>query len=141
MKKEEILNEIFECNREILMLASKERTGIQGKSSTDKVIGILRRAEGDVNPTDICRELGVTTPRITTILNSMEKEGLIERKMSPDDRRKVIVTLTEKAIRKSEETKKDDLECFGKVYEKVGQDDMKAVIRYMKAFKEVMEEQ
>ena len=140
MNKKELMNEVYECNRAISVLLSKDRSPLGNRSSASKVIGILSRAEGEVHPTDICTELGVTTPRITTILNAMEEDGLIERSMSADDRRKVVVKLTDKGGKISESARKRDLECFEKVYNKIGTEDMEAVLRYLNAYLDVVKE-
>lgn len=49
---------------------------------------------GNALPGELSAELGISTPRMTSILTSLEKQGLLSRQMSPSDRRKIIVSLT-----------------------------------------------
>ena len=60
------------------------------------VLSYILKEKQDVTPTNISLKLGITKSRVTAILNSLhEKElGLLKRKS--DDRRKIIVSLTDK---------------------------------------------
>ena len=51
----------------------------------------------DVTPKMICNELGLSKSALTAVLNSLEEKNFIERKLSKDDRRMILITLTEKA--------------------------------------------
>lgn len=48
------------------------------------------------NMTAIAKELSVTLGTLTTAMNSLVKKGYVERRRSPEDRRCVNITLTEK---------------------------------------------
>lgn len=48
-------------------------------------------------PTEICEELGLSKSSLTALLNSLEDKGFIERELSSEDRRKIIVRATSKA--------------------------------------------
>ena len=49
-----------------------------------------------VTPSKICDELGLSKSALTAILNSLEDKQIIERNLSHNDRRMIILTLTEK---------------------------------------------
>ncbi len=51
---------------------------------------------GEVLPGEISNEMGVSSARIATALNSLEKKGLITRQIDTSDRRRIIVRFTEK---------------------------------------------
>ncbi len=51
---------------------------------------------------DIAKKLILKTNTITPLLKRMEKQGLINRKRSADDERKVIIQLTSKGIKLQE---------------------------------------
>ncbi len=53
--------------------------------------------------TDIARKLILNTNTITPLLKRMEQTGLIERKRSPEDERKVMIELTDKGRAMQEE--------------------------------------
>lgn len=59
------------------------------------VLNCLWRKE-TMNPKDMAQILGLETSTISGVLDRMQKKGLIERMINPDDRRCVQVTLTEK---------------------------------------------
>ena len=58
---------------------------------------IIRELEfkGAQTPSQLATALKVTSGRISTLLAALEKKGLIEREVDPDDRRIVHVNLTE----------------------------------------------
>ena len=45
---------------------------------------------------DLSSALGVTARNITTIVDALEREGLLVRKPDPTDRRAILLELTEK---------------------------------------------
>ena len=50
---------------------------------------------GDLLPSDISSHMGISAARITAVLNSLEKKGFITRRIDPENRRKIIIELTE----------------------------------------------
>jgi DNA-binding MarR family transcriptional regulator len=52
--------------------------------------------EQPVSPSDIAKKAGVTMAAITHHLNSLEEQGYIKRLVSTQDRRVVLIQLTEK---------------------------------------------
>lgn len=57
------------------------------------VLGFLGQ-RGTASPTDLAKSLSVTTARIANTLKALERKGLVRRKVNPNDRRGVIVTIT-----------------------------------------------
>ena len=49
---------------------------------------------GGLSQQDLSRELGVVAPRMVALVDGMQKKGLVERQVSPEDRRRNVVTLT-----------------------------------------------
>lgn len=47
-----------------------------------------------LTPRELAAQVGLTPSAITTVLDRLEKAGLAERSPHPDDRRKVVVTVT-----------------------------------------------
>lgn len=52
------------------------------------------RGEG-ILPSEISDEMNISSARIAAVLNSLESKGLITRRIDPEDRRRVLVDLTE----------------------------------------------
>ena len=57
-----------------------------------------QRAQKEVNQKDIEREMDVSNPTVTGILNRLEHKGLIERVECPSDARVRNIVVTEKAL-------------------------------------------
>ena len=60
-----------------------------------KLIGM----EGEVMPSTIGKYTGMEKSSLTRMVDDLEKKGIVSRKTDPDDRRKVLVSLTEKGLR------------------------------------------
>ena len=60
------------------------------------VLSYILEEKQDVTPTNISLKLGITKSRVTAILNSLHEKELVLLKRKSDDRRKIIVSLTEK---------------------------------------------
>lgn len=50
---------------------------------------------GSVLPSEFSTEMNISSARIAAVLNSLENKGLITRQIDPDDRRRVLVDLTQ----------------------------------------------
>jgi DNA-binding MarR family transcriptional regulator len=47
---------------------------------------------------EISQKLQVTPPTVTQIINTLERDGLVERTFDPEDRRSVKIKLTQKGV-------------------------------------------
>ena len=54
--------------------------------------------EGPVLPGEISDEMCISSARIAATLNSLERKGLITRRIDSNDRRRILVELTSKGI-------------------------------------------
>jgi DNA-binding MarR family transcriptional regulator len=59
-----------------------------------KIIGM----EGEVMPSTLGKYTGMEKSSLTRMVDDLEKKGIVYRKTDPDDRRKVLVSLTEKGL-------------------------------------------
>ncbi len=60
------------------------------------VLRLLGQTGGGQNPGDIASALTMTTSRVAAVLNALEKKRQITRSCDPDDRRRTLVTLTDR---------------------------------------------
>lgn len=60
---------------------------------------ILRGAREPLPPHVISQRLCVTRGTVTGVLDTLEQHGLVRRLAHPDDRRKLLVEITEPAVR------------------------------------------
>jgi DNA-binding MarR family transcriptional regulator len=82
-----VLAEIDRRRREIVDLSA----------SAFQTLAILDGAEEPLAPHVIADRLLVSSASMTSLLDTLERRGLIERRPHPDDRRKVLVHLTGEA--------------------------------------------
>jgi len=59
-----------------------------------KIIGM----EGEIMPSTIGNYTGMDKSSLTRMIDDLEKKGMVFRKNDPEDRRKVLVSLTEKGL-------------------------------------------
>ena len=142
MNKEKLILRICAAEKQLNLLTGRRNrysVGYDG-NSVEKVLGVLSSTEGEIHPTDLCKRLGVTTPRITTILNDMEEKGLVERRISAVDRRKIVVTLTEAGNEVVEQKREKDREFLSKVCDRLSSEDADALLRILSAYADAYEE-
>ena len=136
--REELIQQVADAENLHRRKPGKNRR--EEERSAWMLLRYLDNAEEEVNPTELCRVMNVTTPRITTILNDVEEKGYITRQISAHDRRRICVTLTEQGRERINEGKKRQHDKIARIIDKVGEEDARAFIRYVQAEKEVTAE-
>ena len=57
---------------------------------------LYAKMKGDsILPSEVSTEMNISSARIAAVLNSLENKGLVTRSIDPDDRRRVLVDLTQ----------------------------------------------
>lgn len=101
-------------------------SGIQGER---RVLQYLHETKNPATPGEMSCFHRLTTARIANILLSLEKKGMIERRPDPDDRRKVMVYLTEAGTREAEKGRQECLSWIRCMLEYLGEDDARELVR------------
>jgi DNA-binding MarR family transcriptional regulator len=88
-------------------------------------------------PSDISREMGLSTARIAAVLNSLEEKGFIAREIDPCDRRRILVKITGdgKAFSERQETRLR--ETVVGTLRLLGENDAREFIRIIGRFAEI----
>ncbi|MCL2556756.1 MAG: MarR family transcriptional regulator [Firmicutes bacterium] len=94
--------------------------------------------KGEAAPSDLAWAMGVTSARVAAALNDLESKELIKRKIDTNDRRKIIVSLTNKGINTTKTTMSMFVERFSSLLQKLGEDDAKEYIRITKKMSELV---
>ncbi len=85
-----------------LYISMKPRNFIKGIKPTQMMVMMCvyhnTKDEKTTTPSVICEELGLSKSALSAILNILEEKALIERHLSSDDRRMLILKLTDGAI-------------------------------------------
>lgn len=92
--------------------------------------------KGDAAPSDLSIAMGVSTARIAAALNDLEKKELVKREIDICDRRKIIVSLTDKGTEATKTNMRMFIERFSSILEKLGESDAKEYIRITKKINE-----
>ena len=93
---------------------------------------------GDVLPGEIGNEMSVSSARVATALNSLEQKGLITRRIDTNDRRKILVGITQEGKVFAEEHQQTVLRVASKMLELLGEHDAKEYVRIMKKLAEML---
>ena len=105
------------------------------------VLAYISEHEGNVIPSDISNAMGITSARIAATLNSLENKGLITRKIDVNDRRRIIIDLTDTGREKVIEQKKIMISFVTNMLKHLGEEDAKNYIRIMKKLAEINPEE
>lgn len=99
---------------------------MQGESF---VVQYIHRNKNSVLPGEISSRMGISSARIAAALNSLEKKGLVTRRIDTDDRRRILVDLTEKGRALAEEQRRMVLEDMTRLLSMLGEDDAREYVR------------
>jgi DNA-binding MarR family transcriptional regulator len=75
-------------------LANRVLADYQLSAAARQALAVLDGAGEPLSPTEIARRLIVTTASVTSLLDTLERRGLVERRPAPGDRRMVLVAIT-----------------------------------------------
>lgn len=103
----------------------------QGESM---VIKFLDRYGEPTSPKHLAESLNLSSARIAVVLGSLEKKGQIARKMDPDDRRRIHVTLTNSGKKIAKSERKDMRDKIIEIFKQMGEEDTKQFIELTAKF-------
>lgn len=72
-----------------------------GRASQNRVLRILEK-HGELTQRQLQDIMGIQQGSLSELLKKMEEHGLIDRRQSPDDRRQILVRLTERGEAQSQ---------------------------------------
>ena len=89
-------------------VARRIRNNRRDESMSDSQLSVLFALdkEGDSSPSALAERERVSPPSMNRTLNGLEERGLVRRDPSPDDARKVIVSLTAEGRELTRETRR-----------------------------------
>lgn len=96
------------------------------------LLNYLAAHDNRAYPKELSRGMVVSTARIATILNHLEKQNLIIRTPDVKDNRQVIVTLTDAGLRVTQEYRREMLKNLVKMLEILGPEDAREYVRIQK---------
>jgi DNA-binding MarR family transcriptional regulator len=84
-----------------------------------------------IKASELAKLLKITPAGVTHLLNSLEEGGYLERLKDPDDRRVVLVGITDKGKRFAEGFIENGNEMLAGLIDHLGEEDSQAMIRLM----------
>ena len=100
------------------------------------VLLFISQRGGKVIPSDISNEMGISTARVAAALNSLEKKGLIIRRIDAEDRRRILIDLTDSGMEQVKNHYTMVLSMVKNMLHFLGEKDAKEFIRIMKRLAE-----
>ena len=95
---------------------------------------------GSAVPGDIREAMGLSSARIAAALNSLEHKELITRRIDPQDRRRILIDITEKGRGEVDRRKKELLRVTTGMLSALGEHDAPELVRIMKRVAQLMPE-
>lgn len=105
-----------------------------------RILGYLTFGRNGVPSGDLSEKLDLTTPRVASALNSLAKKGFIERNRDENDKRLVIVTITEPGKSFMMEEYNKLISMMQQTLQKLGEKDAQELIRIIKRIKDITNE-
>ena len=131
MEHDSLVDELFAIMREFSKVPFQEqsRNFATGEMA---ILFYLNSIQDGATAGDICNYLQVTTGRIASALNSLEKKNFIQRKTHEKDKRKVKVCITSYGRDYVLQNYDNGIVISRNVLENLGEEDTKEFIRIVK---------
>ena len=138
--KGNLVSDTFSLFLEAAIIAQKyadstfyRKAGISTPKYT--VLQILANADNPVTPSEIAKKMIKERHDITTLIQRMKRDGLVDVSPSATDRRSVIITLTEKGREKYVQAGPVAEEIVGQVMEKIGKTKLTSISKSLNTVK------
>jgi DNA-binding MarR family transcriptional regulator len=95
--------------------------------------------DSGIKASDLSSRLHMSKPAVSQMLNSLEDKGFVERKVKKNDRRVVLISLTESGNRLMEENHQKLIALVDVIIEKFGETDMKTLISLLNKLSTILE--
>jgi DNA-binding MarR family transcriptional regulator len=82
-----------------LALADRRLRAYGLSAGARQVLAVLDGDGGSLSPTTIADRLIITTASMTSLLDTLQRRGLVQRTPDAEDRRRVVVTITSEGCR------------------------------------------
>jgi MarR family transcriptional regulator, organic hydroperoxide resistance regulator len=105
-----------------------------------RILGYLTFEKNGVTSGELSENLYLSTPRVASALNSLSKKGFIERNRDAQDKRIVIVTITEAGKSFVLEEHEHAMSLLEQTLQKLGEKDAQEFVRIIKRITEIAAE-
>lgn len=95
------------------------------------ILHYLHERNEAVLPGEISSEMEISTARIAAALNNLEKKRLVDREINKNDRRQILVTLTEEGRKLAEKQRLEVDTQISKMLQSLGEHDASEFVRIL----------
>jgi len=99
----------------------------------------VTRERGAVTVTELADMLGVSPPSASAMVDRLVEKGVFNREQSREDRRKVVVSVSPKALEQFDVIEKNILQSFIELVEGIGPETTRKWCEVLKRVREVQE--
>ncbi|WP_134685347.1 MarR family winged helix-turn-helix transcriptional regulator [Brevibacillus migulae] len=82
-------------------------------------------------PSELAEKAGITRATVTGLLDGLEREGLVERKSHPKDRRMIMTRMTQKGIERMQAVLPDHFLLISRLMQGLTEEDRRMLISYI----------
>jgi DNA-binding MarR family transcriptional regulator len=104
------------------------------------ILDCLACCKRNLHPGEIGQEMEVSSARIASALNRLEKKELITRQIDTQDRRGILIEITPKGREVAEENRQMILRFAADMLERLGEDDAREYVRIQKRLATILPE-
>lgn len=130
-KAEEIFETLTKRKKYIGELSSNISQGESG------VLLYLLNVNSNVSQSELSENLGVTMPRIVAVINTLQKKELIEKNVNSTDKRKSIISITNKGKDNIIKKKKDAIKFIENVIKELDEQEIEQYIAISKKIEQI----
>lgn len=129
---------IVRAGEAFVALANRALSGYQLSPAARQALAVLDGAGEPLSPTEIARRLIVTTASVTSLLDTLERRGLVERRPDPADRRRLLVAITPPAQAMVRQYVPEVVALQGAVMSGIGEEDRQQLIAVLTRIREAI---
>jgi len=129
---------IVRAGEAFVALANRALSGYQLSPAARQALAVLDGAGAPLSPTEIARRLIVTTASVTSLLDTLERRGLVERRPDPADRRRLLVAITPPAQAMVRQYVPEVVALQGAVMSGIGEEDRQQLIAVLTRIREAI---
>lgn len=100
------------------------------------VLTYISKHGGSVIPSEISNVMGISTARIAAALGSLESKGMVTRRIDTQDRRRILVELTDAGRAQESEHAKAIMAVMTRMLQDIGEEDALELLRIIKKISE-----
>lgn len=134
----EKLSEEFLRNNRLLHKARPHKNINDAFQGEAFILHFIAENGDNVLPGEISNVMDVSSARVATALNSLENKGLVTRQIDKEDRRRILVSLTQKGKDVANEHRQIVIKATAKMLGLLGEHDAKEYVRITERLAEIV---